>query len=258
MDRLLLALLSSVLTVLVVDAGLRLRDGVAETPAVLSHPTHPELPACAPAILLLCDSFAWGCGIGDHRETLSGRLHALTGVPVANHGISGSQTGAWVERARQVSHERSWAAVVVSWSPRDGVAWRDRQRFDAGLLDRYRKLVVSRRYEAWLNEGYRPGVPEWEAAQVNLRCIRDAFDAPVLLAVWPVMVGLRGRYPVPEVHEAMGAWAEREGWPCVDMLPAFRGRRDASLWVSATDDHPNAEATAIAARAIMPTLMEVM
>lgn len=40
--------------------------------------------------------------------------------------------------------------------------------------------------------------------------------------------------------------------PTHDLLPAFLGRDASRLWVSAWDQHPNAEAHAVAAQSLLP------
>jgi hypothetical protein len=42
------------------------------------------------------------------------------------------------------------------------------------------------------------------------------------------------------------------------MLPDFQGQRGPELWVSTYDQHPNAQGHAIAARALLPFVRELL
>src|SRR5262245_32653704 len=104
------------------------------------NPVHPA-PKPGPAILLLGDSYAYGSGIGRWLDTLSGRLSAKLGVQVVNRAVPASMTREWVEEAEKARREREWVDVIVSWSPRDGVAYSDGLET---LLDIYDAPLQSR------------------------------------------------------------------------------------------------------------------
>ena len=59
------------------------------------------------------------------------------------------------------------------------------------------------------------------------------------------------RYPLPEIHERMGEFAERNDVPLVDLLSVFAEMDDATMRVSPANEHPSPAAHAIAAEAIL-------
>jgi len=58
------------------------------------------------------------------------------------------------------------------------------------------------------------------------------------------------------VHRTIAGFCGEAGIPYHDLLPAFRGRRPADLWVHPVDRHPNEVAQAIAAEALLPVVRE--
>jgi lysophospholipase L1-like esterase len=82
----------------------------------------------------------------------------------------------------------------------------------------------------------------WQAVQEGLRAIAAtcaSAKVPFVVAVFPMISQLDGPYPYERIHAMVGEFCKREGIRCVDLLPAFRGRTDESLWVHGTDQHPN-------------------
>lgn len=76
-----------------------------------------------------------------------------------------------------------------------------------------------------------------------------------LVALWPLLVGLDGRYPFEEQHAAIGAFCKAAGIEFLDLLPALRGQRTGDLFVHPVDMHPNEKAQRLAAEAIAPLLL---
>jgi lysophospholipase L1-like esterase len=79
----------------------------------------------------------------------------------------------------------------------------------------------------------------------------------LLVAQWPLLVGMQGRYPFAEPAAAIARACEEAGIRRVDLLEALRGRPDASLWVSSSDRHPNELAHRLAAEALAPVVREL-
>lgn len=277
LSRVVTAAVSTAATLLAIEAATRIAaprlwwpDRHGHPPAV--SPVHPA-PRPGPAVLLLGDSFAYGSGIARWEDTLSGQLSAALGVPVINRGVPGSQTWRWRKEAERACGERPWLAVVVSWCYRDGApleagymasirAQEMRVRYPSLLItwlaDRYARRAYTRAALDWTAAGYRPGMPEWEAAQEHMVAIEVAMGRKPLLVTWPVLLSLSGDYPLGEYHEAMREFAARVGWPSVDLLPAFKGRDERTLWASPTDQHPNPEAVRIAVGQVEPEVRRTM
>ncbi len=119
------------------------------------------------------------------------------------------------------------------------------------------------------------GLGRWRAAQVHresLRCYRETYSganragwertqahivamaeatrargARFVLALWPLLVGLEGRYPLEDVHAEIARFCRASGLELVDLLPALRGHPSESLWVHPVDHHPNERAQRLVA-----------
>ena len=62
-----------------------------------------------------------------------------------------------------------------------------------------------------------------------------------------MLFGLEGEYPFTAAHEKVGRFAGNAGIAFHDLLPTFRGRSSAALWVHPVDLHPNESAHRLAA-----------
>lgn len=148
----------------------------------------------------------------------------------------------------------------------------DRRR---GLLrQRYRRLgpwdsrllalVETRRENAWVRretirwycEMYgEPNREGWEATQSYLRQMAAHMRARggcLIVALWPLLTDLEGRYPFEDATRTIADACSETGIPFLDLLPAFRGRAAATLWVHPIDMHPNELAHRMAAEALAP------
>jgi lysophospholipase L1-like esterase len=80
----------------------------------------------------------------------------------------------------------------------------------------------------------------------------------LLVALWPLLVGLEGPYPFERVHATLGDFFREAGIRHHDLLPDLRGRPSASLWVHRVDHHPNEEGHRIAAEALAPLVADLV
>ncbi|MCR9244453.1 MAG: SGNH/GDSL hydrolase family protein [bacterium] len=83
--------------------------------------------------------------------------------------------------------------------------------------------------------------------QRALQGIRDwcnDHDAKAAIVIWPLLQGLgKGRtYPFGKMHDLVRTFCEREGIPCLDLLPVLKDHEQEALWVSPADMHPNEHA----------------
>jgi len=83
---------------------------------------------------------------------------------------------------------------------------------------------------------------QWEANRAALRRTHEALEARgirLVVAILPMLSGLRGEYPYEGLHHMVAEACASDGLECVDLLPRFLGLVDEDLWVHPTDQHPN-------------------
>jgi lysophospholipase L1-like esterase len=91
----------------------------------------------------------------------------------------------------------------------------------------------------------------WARTKGYLRRMRreqQAHGGDLLVALWPLLVGLEGRYPFEAEHAKVAAACTRAGIPFRDLLPVLSGRSSADLWVHPADMHPNEVAHRLVAK----------
>lgn len=82
--------------------------------------------------------------------------------------------------------------------------------------------------------------------------------ARLLVAPWPLFVGLEGAYPFTAIHDEVARFCLQAGIPHHDLLPVFRGRPSAPLWVHPIDRHPNEIAQRLAAEDLLPVVRKLL
>jgi hypothetical protein len=116
-------------------------------------------------------------------------------------------------------------------------------RLSAFVRDRVESYRVGRDTTRWYRDMYGPPNREgWERTQAYLRDMNSKAGARggrFLVASWPLLVGLQGRYPFADVSETIGRFCLSAGIARQDLLSALYGRPDESLWVHPVDHHPN-------------------
>ena len=116
-------------------------------------------------------------------------------------------------------------------------------RLSAFVRDRVESYRVGRDTTGWYRDMYGPPNREgWERTQAYLRDMNGkarARGGRFLVASWPLLVGLQGRYPFADVSETIGRFCLSAGIARHDLLSALYGRPDESLWVHPVDHHPN-------------------
>ena len=76
------------------------------------------------------------------------------------------------------------------------------------------------------------------------------------LVIFPELYELTEKYPFRQIHRRVREAAEGLGIPVLDLLDAYMGEDPETLWVHATDHHPNARAHQMAAKEIMHFLKD--
>jgi hypothetical protein len=128
-------------------------------------------------------------------------------------------------------------------------------RLSAFVRDRIESYRVGRDTTRWYRDMYGEANREgWERTQAYLREMNGQTQARggrLLIASWPLLVGLRGPYPFADVSETIARFCLSAGIPRHDLLSALHGRADESLWVHPVDHHPNETAHRLAGESLV-------
>jgi lysophospholipase L1-like esterase len=118
-----------------------------------------------------------------------------------------------------------------------------RLRVEAYVRDRIESWRIARDTTAWYRQLYGPAnAGGWARTRQYLRLMNRAQrerGKALLVALWPLMVGLEGPYPFEAEHAKIGAACQQRQIPFRDLLPVLRGRRSIDLWAHPADMHPN-------------------
>ena len=254
-------------------------------------------PAGHRRLLLLGDSFTFGLGVQDDAAIFPERLEVALNadlpsadvrrVDVLNGGIPGSLTQHWLRLWRKVAPRFEPDVALVVFFLRDGTrthsipdffgdihtevternrasAWYRHSYLYRRVRDNLDRRDVGERYTRTFQRAYlgeEDETEEWRAAQRNLRQLRALAlerGTSVGFVIFPVLVGLEGDYPFEAICALLEDWARAEGFPVLNLLETFRGKRDAELWVSSWDQHPNALGHRLAAEALVPFAAELL
>ena len=127
--------------------------------------------------------------------------------------------------------------------------------------DRVSALLIGRETTRWYldmwSDANRSGI---ERTQEYLREMKRRLDergARLLVAPWPLFVGLEQGYPFAPVHDTIQRFCLVARIPHHDLLKTFEGRPSADLWVHPVDHHPNEIAHRIAAEALAPLVLKL-
>jgi len=82
--------------------------------------------------------------------------------------------------------------------------------------------------------------------------------ALLLVAPWPLLVALEGKYPFTPIHEEIRRFCLQAGIPHHDLFALFKGRKSETLWVHPVDRHPNEIANRLAAEDLLPVVRKML
>lgn len=71
-----------------------------------------------------------------------------------------------------------------------------------------------------------------------------------LIVIFPMFVDIDGDYPFAKIHEQLAQHCRQANIDYLDLLPIYRSKKTADLWVHPVDQHPNEIAHRMAADAI--------
>ena len=108
---------------------------------------------------------------------------------------------------------------------------------------RLERNQLSRDTVEWYRQLYKDNLGWTLTQQLLNRMKKSCADKGIefSLVVFPVFYQLDA-YPLTEVHETLGAFAQHEGIHYVDLLAQFAGKDERDYWVHPTDFHPNSRA----------------
>ena len=188
------------------------------------------------------------------RETLDAALDLDPDVALFGMVLNDGERSAAFDRQWPVLND--W--IMVRRPPESPSLLRP--RLLSFVRDRLETSRIARDTTRWYRDMYGPANAEgWQRTREDLRAMQQEArrrDVPLLVALWPLLVGLERDYPFAEVHEKIGRVCERSAIPFVDLLPVLRGRASSSLWAHPADWHPNALAHRLVAEAIAPRVRE--
>lgn len=124
------------------------------------------------------------------------------------------------------------------------------------------RLIGDLRGRRYVEAMVASALQEREKWQESLRWLNRGRDAAAArgasfaVVLYPFLYRLDASYPFGSLHERIVEHCRSAGIPVLDLFPAFAGRDHATLWVHATDQHPNEIGHGIAARATTDFLLE--
>ncbi len=244
-------------------------------------------------VLFLGDSFTQGAGLEDLQDRFSvvlerrinGELEeagARRRLNIFNAGIGGSYPVDWSRYMQRIAPVYRPNIVFAIFFLRDGTSfptslylnraeidpirskYRDKPAYDGSAILRflYHKLAWREYSELFKQKmksayvGAREDTVTWRKQQKALLRIAKACKLegiPFHLAIFPMLLDLDD-YEFFDVEEEISRFAQSNDIPVFSLTPGFLGKHDRSLWVSATNQHPNAEGHRIAAETLYPHL----
>jgi hypothetical protein len=127
--------------------------------------------------------------------------------------------------------------------------------------DRVGAVIRGRETTRWYLDMWSDANREgWERTREYLREMKRRLDltgARLLVAPWPLFVGLDRDYPFAPVHETIHRFCLVARIPHHDLLPVFLGRRASEFRVHPVDFHPNEVAHRMAAESLLPAVLEL-
>jgi lysophospholipase L1-like esterase len=132
-----------------------------------------------------------------------------------------------------------------------------RVRSLAYLRSQLESLRVGRATTAWYLDMWSERNPGWRETRERIRAMQRRLaerGGRLLVAPWPLLVGLEGGYPFAPAHEAIARFCIEAGIAHHELLRSFRGSRGAELRVHPVDHHPNEIAHRLAAESLAPAV----
>ena len=201
-------------------------------------------------------------------------------IEVLNGGIPGSYPAHWLELLTEIVDVYRPHAIVAVFFLRDGTRMSAINHFFGPirdeivlrnansllyrssyivrvLRDRRDRQLVGESYTRALHRGYFGNdtqTAHWTRTQNDLEQIFSVAkerSIPLGLVAFPVLAQLAEEsYPFERIGDRVLRFGRSHRVPTYNLLDDFRGHDGPELWISALDQHPNADAHAIAAEGL--------
>ena len=156
--------------------------------------------------------------------------------------ISGVGVNTSLEVYKLISNSR-----FIQWAIRMWKRWRISQS-------------VTKIYNSQFSDNPQLSGHDWNASKQAITQaveLTSTHNIRLVLVIFPELYELTEDYPFKHIHERVSQFAKSLGIPTIDLLKIFLGHDADTLWVHATDHHPNAYAHKIAAHAIANFLYDL-
>ena len=232
------------------------------------------------------DSFTIGHGIDRMEDRFSDRTQAAleaacpgkyTVANLADPGLEVSQIEARIHGILEAGYQLDTVVYVICLNDIEGYDPRTQQAIgrlqesqpQSFLLTHtyllnwlyYRWVQVTqpgaRDYFPHLAESYR-GAP-WEGMRSSLDALHRRcreHDADLRIVLFPFLTDLGETTPFAAAQARIAEWCDEHEVPLLDLRPVLRPHAAERLTVNAFDAHPNERAHALAAEAIVGTLLD--
>lgn len=248
-------------------------------------------------VLFLGDSFTQGAGIKDWRNRFSNVLESRINdeaqraespqrLDIFNAGIGGTNPIHWIGYFERIAPVYRPDVVFAIFFLRDGALvptsvvenkaeikpirakYRSMPAYEwsATLRYVYNKLAwkeYGEQYKQKITSAYvgtRKETATWRKRRQSLLRIADECEAKGIafhLVIFPMLLDLDD-YAFTEVEDEISRFAQTHNIPVFSLTPGFLGERDSTLWLSATNQHPNIKGNRIAADTLDPYLRDAI
>ena len=247
-------------------------------------------------ILFLGDSFTQGRGVENGEDRFSDVIERRLNEQdvsfkyhIYNAGVGGTEPDEWVQYLRTLLPIYKPQYVFAIFFLRDGtglctslLCYKEkimslRRKYENNLFYSYTYLgkhiankqveeqfsdyYISRMINSYL--GSEAEKAPWIEQQKYLLEILNACkkeDTKFFLVIFPVLFGLESasHYKFYGIEEEIGRFAKENGIPMFSLTEGFIGHESDTLWVSASDQHPNETGHLIAADTLYPFLKDIL
>lgn len=231
-------------------------------------------------ILALGDSFTYGIKLrnsGSWPELAESVLHSqgLTDIEILNAGRPGTNTRWQQKFFKEFFYKYNPDMVIIGFLVDDctnllfsSVAVAMKRKLDEKLSEdpwavksqilRYVRIAQLKNdlFKETIRSYYLPyennlkEFQECKEAFLDFKKMSEESGFKLVVVIYPMLHDLNKGHPLLGIHNLMLDFWRENGIAGHDLTAAFYGQREASLWVSDSDAHPNRKANVIAAKRI--------
>ncbi len=236
-------------------------------------------------VVFIGDSFTYGESVPEgtaYPDAINSYLWLLgnpEGWRAINFGIAGTDMPFIYEHIFKKALESDPDTIVYAWTPTDTtykaamhksmrinnliVIDSGAMRSDAPAFTRLtRLLLLNRRLTAQAIKAYtdlnspanKDGIKQFRKILSSMKAESEAAGIDFHLALFPLITGKPGRYPLHSARRFIQDMAENESISCFDLTESVIQEPTKNLWVSPSNRHPNVQAHRLAAKAFMKKL----